>query len=382
MPDVVQLLRDLIALPSANPADGQPDDTTYGEVRVVDYLEQFFARHGIDTMRQPVLPGRENLIVRLEGTAPQPMILEAHTDTVGIEGMAIAPFDPVVAAGRVSGRGACDDKASLAAMATALVRVARGARPARTCILAATCDEEYRFSGVNAFLAHPEVAGLATDDLPGAMACVGEPTALAVVIAHKGAFRWRLRTHGTAAHSSNPDAGCNAIYRMATVISQLEAYARSLGSRARHPLVGGPTFSVGTIRGGSAVNIVPDRCEILIDRRLIPGEDGEAAREEIVAFLGASTPYELETLLTDWPMETARDAQIVSCLERATTAVCGTCRVTGVQYGTDASKLHRCGVQCVVCGPGNIAQAHTANEWVDIGELEAAVEVYTRVLTG
>ena len=254
--------------------------------------------------------------------------------------------------------------------------------PERTCVLAATCDEEYKFSGVKQFVAHPEIAGLTCEDLRGAMACVGEPTGLDVVIAHKGAFRWRVRTRGEAAHSSQPNQGVNAIYKMARLIAAMEGYAADLRTRPGHPLVGGPTFSVGVIHGGTAVNIVPDFCEALVDRRLIPGEDGAGAEAELRGYLDAAGEYDMETLLEDWPLETPPEAEIVDRAERAVAEVLGSAHISGVQYGTDASKMTRAGIACVVCGPGDIAQAHTAEEWVETAQVEAAARIYERVLRG
>lgn len=382
MSPTIQLLRDMVAIPSVNPSDGQPDADLMGEARMVDFLEGFFAARKIDCFRQTALPGRESVVAVVEGRDPSPIILEAHTDTVSVEGMEIAPFDPVLRDGRVWGRGACDDKGSLAAMMTALTRVADSGTPERTCVLAATCDEEYRFSGVKAVIDRPHEVGLTPEQISTALACVGEPTGLQVVVAHKGAFRWRVRTRGLAAHSSNPDAGDNAIYKMARLVQILEAYAESLRGREVHPLVGGPTYSVGVISGGTAVNIVPDFCEALTDRRLIPGEDGDAAEREIREFIGDQVEYEMETLLQDWPLETPLDSEIVRRALAAARSVLGSAEPCGVQYGTDASKMERAGVQCVVFGPGDIAQAHTAVEWVEVSQVESAVEVYSRILTG
>lgn len=377
--DLISLLRDLVALPSVNPSDGPPDGELYGEARVVDYLEGFFRACRVPCARQEALPGRENLVAWLEGRGGKPLILEAHTDTVSVEGVQNAPFDPVLKGGRVYGRGSCDCKASLAAMAWALVQVALRGVPERHLVFAATCDEEYKFSGIRRFLADPQVAGLTPQDLPGAAACVGEPTRLELVIAHKGAFRWRVRTRGRAVHSSRPWEGDNAILRMAPLLERMAAYGEALRARPGHPLVGGPSFSVGVIRGGSAVNIVPDLCEVLVDRRLIPGEDGEAAEAELRGFLGDSG-YELVTLLEDWPLETPPEAEVVSRAEEALRAALGQATVTGVSYGTDASKMARNGVESVVCGPGDIAQAHTSEEWVEVEQVEAAARVYGHFL--
>jgi acetylornithine deacetylase len=265
-------------------------------------------------------------------------------------------------------------------MCVAMVRVARRGIPPRSCLLAATCGEEYQFNGARALVERPSAAGLSPEDLARTCACVGEPTRLQVVIAHKGAFRWRIRTTGRAAHSSDPQQGDNAIYHMADLLVILREYAASLAERPRHPLVGGPTFSVGVIHGGSAVNVVPDSCEILVDRRLIPGETGAQALAEICRFVGGRVPFEAETLLEDWPLETPPDAPIVGRVCAAVTAVLGQAVTTGVAYGTDASKYQRCGIPSVVCGPGDIAQAHTAEEWVEIAQVEAAARIYEHLI--
>ncbi|MEN6344918.1 MAG: M20 family metallopeptidase [Armatimonadia bacterium] len=380
MPDPIQLLRDLVATPSVNPSDAEPDDTLFGEARVVDLLEAWFHRHRIHCLRQQAAPGRQNLIAVVEGTGPETRLLEAHTDTVSVEGMTIDPFDPRTDGERMWGRGSCDCKASLAAMATALVRVARAGRPSKTCLLAATCGEEYRFVGIKALVTEPQEVGL--DLKPGAVtACVGEPTSLDVIIAHKGAFRWRMTTRGKAAHSSDPSQGDNAIYRMADLLHHLRAYADSLRDCPRHPLVGGPTFSVGVIRGGSAVNIVPDSCSVLVDRRLIPGERMDHVLCEVREFLGDRVQYEIDRLLEDWPLETPADAPITQAVAEAVRSVLGQARIGGVQFGTDASKLDQVGVPTVVCGPGDIRQAHTADEWVRLDQVEAAAKVYERLLS-
>jgi succinyl-diaminopimelate desuccinylase len=380
VPDPIRLLQDLVALPSVNPSDGEPDDHLRGESRVVDYLEGFFARHGVPTRRQTAAPGRENLLARLEGRSSEITLLEAHTDTVSVEGMTIPPFEPRIADGRLFGRGSCDCKASLAAMAVAMIRAARRGVPPRSCLLAATCGEEYKFTGARALVDRPAEAGLSTSDFARTCACVGEPTALQVIIAHKGAFRWRIRTAGRASHSSDPERGDNAIYHMADLIAILREYAASLADRPRHPLVGGPKFSVGIIQGGSAVNIVPDQCEILVDRRLIPGEVGPEALEEIRGFVAGRVPFEAETLLEDWPLETSPEASIVRRTRAAVAQVLGQSAIGGVAYGTDASKYHRSGIESIVCGPGDIAQAHTAEEWVDTSQVEAAARVYEHLI--
>jgi acetylornithine deacetylase/succinyl-diaminopimelate desuccinylase-like protein len=296
-------------------------------------------------------------------------------DTVAVDGMTIPPFEPRIEDGRMFGRGACDTKSSLAAMMVALVRVASDGPPPRTVVLAAAVDEEYLHGGVARFL---QSSG------PVASAVIGEPTGLRVVVAHKGALRVRVITRGVSAHSSNPDSGVNAIYRMARVVRALEDFAEALGGREPHPLVGRPTLSVGTISGGNAVNVVPDRCEIMVDRRLIPGETPDGAYEEIADLLDGLLGRDDEMMhtLKDCAVETDAGAPIVKLAREAVRAGGVEDEPMGVAYCTDGCDFAERGVPLVVLGPGDIAQAHTAEEWIEIAQVEQAAEVYEWIMRG
>jgi len=291
--------------------------------------------------------------------------------------MTIEPFEPHLAGGRMHGRGSCDAKGQLAAMMRALIRVAEHGPPPGNCVLAAVADEEFGYTGVRRYL---------QDCGEVSSAVIGEPTRLELVIAHKGAVRWQLITRGVSAHSSDPDRGVNAIYKMARLVQALEAYAHGLASRAAHPLVGRPTLSVGTIQGGTAVNIVPELCQALVDRRTIPCEDLAQVEADLLRFLddklGGETDFELAGILKDPSLETPEDAEVVQRLRGAALAVLGEARVTGASYGTDASKFSDAGIPAVVCGPGDIAQAHTADEWIAVVQVEKATDLYDAFLRG
>lgn len=373
MPPVIDLLGDLIALPSVNPAAGEPDDIQ-GEGRVVDYLAARFTAAGLDYELQEVLPGRHNIIARLTGRGGPSLVLESHTDTVRVDGMTIEPFRPEVRQGRIYGRGACDDKASLAAMIVALESVCRRGSPPGDITLAATCDEEYRFRGVK----HLVESGFRADG-----AVVGEPTDLRLITAHKGALRATLTTHGLAAHSSEPARGINAIYAMNRLVTALEAYAEELLTRPGHPLVQGPTACVGMIQGGIAPNIVPDHCSLSLDRRLLPGEDPLTVEPEVRQWLSDRCPgldWEMELHLLVSGLDTPLQAPITQRVARALHRVCGGCETGGVQYGTDACQFADYGTPAIVLGPGSIHQAHTAEEWVEIEQVEQAVAVYEAII--
>jgi len=262
-----KLLRELIALPSVNPAFMPPKDSRAGEERVAKFLTHVAAQGGLEIERQQVLPGRCNVLARLKPKqrAKQRIVLAPHMDTVGRADMPDALFQPVRKGDRLFGRGACDTKGSIASMLTAILNVANSSsRPRETeIIFAALIDEENGQSGSRA---------LVNDGFRADLAIIGEPTQLKVITAHKGDLWLTLRTRGRAAHGSRPELGRNAVHAMAKVVEFLETdYAKQLANRS-HSLLGKPTVNVGTIRGGTQPNIVPDLCEISIDRRTIPGE--------------------------------------------------------------------------------------------------------------
>lgn len=378
MSEVLDLLAELVRIPSVNPSGAEPSAPEQGEERMAQFVLGYLTERGVACELQQWRPGRPNVIARVTGAQPgPPLVMQTHMDTVAVDDMTIAPFDPHPGGGRLSGRGSCDAKASLAAMMTALVRMQQGECPPQDCVLMAAADEEYGHGGVGRYLADaPEIAG----------AIVGEPTMLKVVIAHKGALRPRLITRGVSAHSSDPSNGVNAIYKMAHLIVALEAYAAELGARVAHPLVGGPTLSVGTVRGGTAVNVVPEYCEALVDRRLIPGEDLDQVWEEIRAALDEGAPcdadYEMQGTVRDAPVETDAAALVVQRARAAARAVTGDDEVAGVPYGSDASNFQEAGVPVVLCGPGDIHQAHTADEWIAIEQVERAADFYEAFLRG
>ncbi|MES1213046.1 MAG: M20 family metallopeptidase [Singulisphaera sp.] len=391
--DLVDTLSQLVAIPSVNPMGRPVSGPEFFEYRMTDWLQGFFDRLGLPWMRQTVEPKRDNIVARFDGD-PSPaeggrmVLLEAHQDTVPVDGMTIDPWRPVVRDGRIYGRGACDIKGGMTAMLGALARLVEDKPHHRpTVIMACTVNEEHGYSGAQA-LTRLWTARGKESIIPRTpdMAIVAEPTNLDVVVAHKGAVRWRCHTHGRAAHSSQPQLGDNAIYKMARVLAALENYARDVpASMSAHPLCGRPSLSVGVISGGLSVNTVPDRATIEIDRRIIPGEDGETAYRQVVDYvnhraeLGTALEHERPYLegrsLADGP-----NKQLAAQLIEAARRVRGQAAEIGVPFGTDAATIAGAGVPSVVFGPGWIAQAHTADEWLSTDELSAASEALYQFL--
>jgi acetylornithine deacetylase len=370
----------------------------YLEGRVTEYLVQRFTAAGLPFARQTVSPGRDNIFARLEATLPGApvMLWDAHQDTVPADGMTIDPFTPVVRDGRLYGRGACDVKGGMAAMLVALDRLRTSAAPRHATVLfSATVNEEFGFSGAKALarLWAPASGGAVPGDAPArelvgprpAAAVVAEPTGLDIVSQHKGAVRWRVRIHGRACHSSFPEQGVNAIYPAGRGILAIEALAGELFARhAGHPC-GPPTLSLGTVHGGTGVNMVPDLVVLEIDRRVLPGESPAEARAEVIARIAAAcgdARVEHEEPFLESHGLSASDPAAAALARRLTAAGGEKPRLLAARYGTNASVYAAAGVPCVVFGPGSIAQAHTADEWIDLAEVDAAAVALAALVHG
>jgi acetylornithine deacetylase/succinyl-diaminopimelate desuccinylase-like protein len=384
-----KLLAELIALPSVNPAFLPPRHPNAGEKNVADFLAAIAARAGLEIEFQkvdfkrwgerprepdqsPQLSGsrgrsphqpnvRSNIVARLlpRGKIKQTILLAPHLDTVGAAG---TQFIPQRKNGRLHGRGACDTKGSVAAMLAALCELANSkSRPLATeIVFAGLIDEEHAQAGSRALVQNKFKADLAI---------VGEPTKLQVVTAHKGSLWLELATRGRAAHGATPHLGKNAIYEMARIVDALETdYAAQL-KKKKHKLLGAATVNVGKISGGTQPNIVPDSCTISIDRRTLPGETENSVRREIALLLKAkklSAKISSAKLAPALPLETDFKLPLVQAFLRAANQK----KSLGVDYFCDAAVLSAGGIPSVVFGPGNIAQAHTADEWISLAELE------------
>ncbi len=370
MSAVKKLLRELIALPSVNPAFVPPGYARAGEQRVADFLAATAAQAGLPVEFQKVSQGRSNFITRLTpaGKIRQRILLAPHLDTVPVAHD--SQFSPIEKNGRIYGRGACDTKGSVAAMLCALMAIAqRQDRPQETeIIFAGLVDEEDGQTGSRA---------LAASGFKAELAIVGEPTDGKIVTAHKGSLWLRLETRGKAAHGSRPEFGVNAVHEMARVVDLLQtSYAAQL-RRKKHSLLGCASVSVGTISGGIQANIVPDQCAITIDRRTLPGETERSVRQEMQKLLRQK---KLSAAITN--------SKPVSCLALKTDfklplvqqffQTAGQTKPLGVDYFCDAAVLSPAGIPSVVFGPGNIAQAHTSDEWISIKSLEQSAAMLVR----
>ncbi len=364
----------LVRLPSVNP-DYDPAST--GECAMTQWIEDWGRAHGFSVWRQPVLPGRENVFLQFRNGADHPhFMLNGHTDTVGVGGMTIEPFSGGVRDGRLWGRGASDMKGPLACMLAAALRLKNAPSTWRgTLTVACMADEEFRFRGVTAMLEQ-------MSRLPD-FVVVGEPTRIRVVRGCKGCLRFAIHALGRAAHSSKPHEGRSAVVAMAHAILDLERHFTTRLTQIDAPGFGTSTGSIGLISGGTGVNIVPEHCAIQVDIRLLPGQDWRATYDEIVllsdSWLAKSTDgihFQFDPpSVVDPSFEFPADHPLVQTA----------CRVLGqpapdvVFFSCDASKIAARGVPVIVLGPGDIAQAHTVDEFIALADLEAGTDAYLRL---
>jgi acetylornithine deacetylase len=354
----------------------------HAERELAQYLEGLAQAWGLLTRRLVAGEGDFNLLVYHEVSDTAPWLLcESHLDTVGVEGMTIEPFAGRITEGRIWGRGACDTKASGAAMLWALRRYAQASAQPNNVALLFSVDEEATKAGVIAYVReHLPALGWKPSG-----AIVGEPTELKPVVAHAGVVRWSIRTHGLAAHSSDPSRGRSAISLMMRVVDALESrYIPAL--RASHPLVGRAQCSINIIHGGTQTNIIPDLCEIWLDRRLVPGEDPVQVLPAVTAVLEAlraeypTLAYSMTEPYIDAPLDPAGGEALARWVQGALRARGLPTALCGAGYGTDASTLRMAGIPAVVLGPGHIAQAHTRDEWLDLAQLDQAAELYLSLM--
>ena len=363
---VTELLQALVRIPSVNP-DGDPGLQTTGEADCAAYIAEFLREAGAGVELEEVLPGRPNVVGVFPSNAPgkKRVVFAPHLDTVSIVGMTIDPFGGEERDGKIWGRGASDTKGPMAAMLWALweMREQLPSLQYEICF-AGLIGEEAGQHGSKAFVARHHAD----------FAVIGEPTEFGIVHTHKGSTWLYLTTRGQAVHASAPALGVNAIYKMMEVLVALRGRIIPDLNTLSDPTLGAPTASVGTIRGGSKINIVPDECHASVDLRTIPAQDRPGFIEGIVEELRKACP----DLETNWhqsrPLWTDPAHPLISALERAGGQLCG------APWFCDAAVFAAAGIPAVAAGPGSIAQAHTNDEWMSVEELKQGVEFYKRFL--
>jgi succinyl-diaminopimelate desuccinylase len=364
---VLKLTKDLIATNSENPPGR--------ELEVAKVLKQHMEDHGISCTS--VGPReRPNLVFSSHEGELGDLVIHGHMDTVPtgpLENWTHKPFEPEVVNGRLYGRGACDMKGPVAALAEALI-LYTSERHRKPLVMLATSDEESGCSGAE------EVAksGILRGIKYGVCA---EPTSLQVLVGEKGLFWSRLLAFGKSAHGSRPEEGVNAIQICMDALRVLtgEPYYFE-----EDHLLGTPTLSIGQISGGIKVNVVPDRCEATLDMRVVKGQTPESMLESMNQRLneqGFGESARVEHIHGKPAVRTRTDAEIVKVTQDAVESVIGERRgLAAATYGTDCSVLQpKVGIVHVICGPGSIEQAHQPDEFISTDDLLSSVRIYEKI---
>jgi acetylornithine deacetylase/succinyl-diaminopimelate desuccinylase-like protein len=371
--NVTELLQALVRIPSVNPHGMAGNGAFVGEQQCAEFVGEFLEGCGAVVELQQVQPGRPNVIGRLPSDLPgKPLLLLVpHLDTVSVNGMTIPPFAAEIRDGKVFGRGASDTKGPMAAMLWALFELKdQVASLPYEIWFAGMMSEEAGQDGAKAFVKLLlEERGLAPANI---FALIGEPTGLQVVYTTKGAVWIRVETRGKSVHASNPDAGVNAIYKMADVIRCVAEQIAPGLKQIADPVLGSPTISLGMIEGGSKTNIVPDFCKAEIDLRTIPGQDIDAVLSQLQA---ACPSAKVEITSFSAPLWTDPNHPLIDLLQKTTGAAC-----VSAPWFCDAAVFSAANIPSVAAGPGSIAQAHTEDEWIAIDDLVRGVDFYRSFL--
>lgn len=367
MNQLTQLLSDLVAIDSVNP-DLVPGAA--GEAEIARYVADWLTAEGIEVEMDEPAPGRPNVIGIIRGSGGgQSLMLNAHTDTVGVAGMA-APFTPRIEGNRLYGRGAFDMKGSLAACMMAM-RQAKTLPLAGDVILTAVSDEEYASIGTTA-IAQRWLADAAI---------VTEPTGLNLCIAHRGFVWLDVETTGVAAHGSRPELGVDAIAKMGEVLVGIAALDRELQANPTHHLLSSGSIHASLIHGGQELSSYPAQCHLGVERRTIPGETPEIVEAQLQAILDRCTANDAQfqgdvrtTLVRD-PFEISQDAPIVQLLRSQILAQIGhEPAIYGDTPWMDTAILAQAGIPAVIFGPTG-AGAHAVEEWVDLESVAQCIDV-------
>jgi len=365
---LVGRLTDLVQTASENPPGN--------ELEVARLVEGYCRSLDLDVATHEAEPHRPSVVARWSGDPGPTLGYCSHYDVVpagDVRLWDVDPFGASISDGRMHGRGSADAKGPIAAALEAVDILRRaGVDLHGTLELELVADEETMgFKGAGYLVAQ----GIVAPDI----AIVGEPTSLRVVRAQRGACWIRITTNGVAAHGSAPERGISAVRHMAELVLRLEETLPDI----THPVLGGPTVNVGTIRGGEKVNVIPASCTIEVDRRTVPGESEEsvlATIQDAVEVARKRFPdmdAEIELLFKSNPFEIDENSPMVRTVAQSMSDVTKRdTELVGFRGASDARFLFEAGAEVVLCGPGDITLAHTAREWIDLDELEQAALGY------
>jgi len=364
---LTKLTQELVQIDSTNPSLS-PDGK--GEAEIGKFVAKKLQELELEVTTSEIAPGRVNTVGVLKGSGGgRSLLLNAHMDTVGVEGMSIDPFGGELKDGCVYGRGAQDMKGSLAAMiAAAKAIVDAGIRLRGDLLITGVADEEHSSIGTEALVKAFRADG----------AIVTEPTDMHLCRAHRGFIWFEVETIGRAAHGSRYKEGIDANMRMGRFLAELEKLEQELLKRKPHELAGPPSLHAAMIQGGTEISKYAAHCKLTIERRTVPGETVESATTElqgIIDRLTAQDPTFKGTVkATFWrePFEVKSDAEIVQIMDKVLDERLGHHpEHIGATFWTDAALISDAGAETVLLGPKGFG-LHSAEEWV---EMESVIDL-------
>lgn len=370
---------------------GYDTTSSRSNLALIAFVHAWLKNHGVEqvTVVHDAVGAKANLFATLpaaNGDTANGLLLSGHTDVVPVTGQAWSspPFDPVIRAGRLYGRGACDMKGFIG-VALGLVPTLSRRRLREPLHFALSFDEEVGCLGLPLLLAELEERGIRPRGC-----VVGEPTDMRPVVAHKGNNGYRCCVRGRAAHSSLAPHGVNAIEYAARLICHIREIADTLrrdGPFAHAFAVPYATAQTGLIAGGNAVNTVPEHCEFQFEYRNLPGDDPEYLYEHAARFAREQLEPKMRAIASEARIDFEKIGTTVALamdeqadITRLVRALCDDTTVRKVAYGTEAGLFARAGVPTVICGPGSIDQAHKADEFVALDQLDACADFIVRLV--
>ncbi|MEA2038163.1 MAG: ArgE/DapE family deacylase [Nanoarchaeota archaeon] len=349
----VNLAKKLISIPSI----------TGEESKVANYIFDYLRSIGLKPEFQKIAKNRNNIIVKGKDN----LLITGHMDTVSFGGK--WNYDPLgeLTKTKLYGRGTCDTKGSIACILSALAK-----NPNKNISLSFTVDEEENFMGINSLMK------LRNNKLKNIKYCIDlEPTGLRIVTAHKGQIRFNVSAKGKAAHSSVPQKGDNAILKLTNVIPRIKSYSKKLNSK-KHQLVGNPTTNIGVISGGSSYSTVPNYAEMLVDRRVIPGED---VKKVVTEFRRMLRPVKTSTTQQHKPVDLNQNSPIIKQMQSIIKKHKINPKPIGVKFTTQFSIMAYNKIQGFVFGVGNVNQAHKIDEYVFLKDVIKCHNIFSELVS-
>jgi acetylornithine deacetylase ArgE len=367
---VIDLAKQIISFDTSGPPTK--------ELPLAKWINDFFIDLRIESMVQEVAQDRGNVVAKMgEGKRPG-LVLSGHIDVVPAGDLSLwktGPYDPDVRDGKLYGRGACDMKGPDACILQAAKEL-KNEKFKRQLVLVFTAGEDTGGWFVDKVLSDELVT---TQN--AAFGVIAEPSMMNIVRTHKGGGGAVVMIHGRAAHSSRPELGINAILKASDFLQEIKALQVKLNKK-KHPLLGSTTIKPTLIKGGFKANIIPDLCEITLNMRCLP----EHSKKEVInkwivdifeklSRSDQNFKADIKDLRASEALDVAKSLKIVKLLKE----ILGTDAI-GVPYYTEAVSYTKAGIPTVICGPGDIDQAHAPNEFISINQLEKGVEVYKQLI--